>query len=324
VDFKIFQYLKAYRGDILLDLMEEPIIKDEIERIKQSREWRNRWNCWTQNINQVITFFTDKIGSITDSFKIKNDFRIIIPLFYKKTLARIQFDKKNFVSNFGYTFEENIMMIQKGDSVLEDNISRLVFNILCETKQLNEISVSNNWKILPKLSNQTELIKLDNLLKTKFEKYNLVINNVNSDVALPINNENVLSEEDFINTLSDVEILLFGEQHFISEQEQFLIKIYEKLLRIGFKTICLEIPEKNQKKLDLFLEGKIEDLDKNICMMRDFIFKIRDLKKLSPEIKIYCVDVNTSTLRTKEDFLKRKLNFQIILIQLSIFPIVKF
>jgi hypothetical protein len=214
--------------------------------------------------------------------------------------------KKNFVSNFGYTFEENIMMIQKGDSVLEDNISRLVFNILCETKQLNEISVSNNWKILPKLSNQTELIKLDNLLKTKFERYNLVINNVNSDVALPINNENILSEEDFINTLSDVEILLFGEQHFISAQEQFLIKIYEKLLRIGFKTIRLEIPEKNQKNLDLFLEGKIEDLDKDICMMRDFIFKVRDIKKLSPEIKIYCVDVDTSTLRTKEDFLKRE------------------
>jgi hypothetical protein len=76
--------------------MEEPIIKDEIERIKQSREWRNWWNCWTQNINQVITFFTDKIGSITDSFKIKSDFRIIIPLFYKKTLVRIQFDKKKF------------------------------------------------------------------------------------------------------------------------------------------------------------------------------------------------------------------------------------
>ena len=97
----------------------------------------------------------------------------------------------------------------------------------------------------------TEIKKIDNQLKSIIGKYNFIINNVNFDDELLLNKENILKPKDFINSLSEIEILLIGEQHFINEQEQFLINFYDEILKKGFNTICLEVPEKNQINLKL-------------------------------------------------------------------------
>ena len=104
----------------------------------------------------MLKFYGDKINTINNIYKIKNNFRVIVPLFYNKTLIKKEFDEKLLISNFGYTFEENIIMLQKGDSLLENNISTLLFNIACIMKQLSEISISNHLKVLPKLNDLTE------------------------------------------------------------------------------------------------------------------------------------------------------------------------
>ena len=75
------------------------------------------------------------------------------------------------------------------------------------------------------LNDLTEIKKIDNQLKSIIGKYNFIINNVNFDDELLLNKENILKPKDFINSLSEIEILLIGEQHFINEQEQFLINL---------------------------------------------------------------------------------------------------
>lgn len=303
---KIQYLLKTFKGKILLQLLENDEVIKEIEEIKQDERWREWWKCWKTNLTQIINFYNDLINKVLHTFNFELNFEIVIPLFLNKTLYKKTKINNLLISNFGFAFEENIIMNQKGDSLFEDNISKQIFNISTTFYELNDcLEFSEDWKLIQKLDYKT-LLKIDETLKKHNSDYNFIKNNIYlrslKECKFPV--ESSLTE--FEADLKNSDILLVGEQHFIFEQEDFLIKNFEKLYSLGFHTICLEVPKKFQSELNDFLNGIKDDLNENICMMRDFLFALKKNKNLEL-IKIYCVDSDTDLMKTQEDFLKREI-----------------
>jgi len=314
-NFPVYSFIKNQIGKFnLCNILNDKKLISEIELIKNDKRWEQWWDSWKSNVNELEIFYSNLLCSIV---KEENNLEIIIPLYIMDSFVRKQGGKTYIISNFGVCFEENIINIGNKNNFLKDDTSKIMFNsisILEKIKQ-NSLFYKKEWKKINQDLSVKKAIKIDSYIFKHDNKYNFNINNyVNSPRPTKIKAKQLIKysgalPEYLMTEINQSKIVLFGEQHCIFQHEAFLCAHLEKFYYLNIKDVCIEIPSIHQSKIDLFLSDNETVLNRDIYMLRDFIYRIKKINQnlsKAEKIKIHCVDCNTNLLTTKEMWQKRE------------------
>lgn len=314
-EYSIYNYIKNQTNKFnLCNLLNDKNLIPELELIKNDKRWKQWWDSWKSNINELESFYRNLLCSIV--IRENNNIEIIIPLYIRDSFVKRQGFKTRIISNFGICFEENLINIGNKNNFLKDDLSKIIFNSILTFEKIKQISffIKNEWKKINQTMSIKKTIEIDSYISNHDNEYNFNINNyLNSQRPSKIKTSQLIKysgvlPEYFITKINQSKIILFGEQHCVSQHEIFLCANLEKFYNLNIKDVCIEIPSIYQPYIDLFLSDNETSLNKNIYMLRDFIYKIKKFNQNLSEnekIKIHCVDCNTNLLTSKEMWQKR-------------------
>lgn len=311
-EFSLYYFIKKQgRKFSISKLLNNKKFIKELNEITKDKRWKNWWNSWENNINDLKTYYHNLICSLKIE---KYDYELIIPLYLKNTFIKKENNKTYLISNFGISFEENIQNIQTEKHFLRDDESKILFNMLSTleiVKNKQNFFKINKWYEINQILPNKKAKKIDFYLNNKIDNYNFNFDNYfGSTKVTKIKSKYIckysnLLPQKFKDEIKKSQIILFGEQHYAASHETFLCNNLNEFYLLGIRTICIEIPSIYQTSIDLFLTNKEKSLNKNIYMLRDFIYKIKKFNESFSEgerLKVYCVDFDTKFLSTKESW----------------------